>query len=234
MIKLDNVVFSYRKNTNVINSLSINIDPGELVGILGHNGAGKTTLFRIILGLLKPQCGTVIVGYPNNVGDNKGRVLSFMPENNGIYERLSAYQNLFFRARIAQKNLNIADTANSLLQQLRLVERANEQVLYWSNGMKKRLSLACALISQPKILMLDEPTNGIDPESLEIITNMLRELNNTGVTILINSHDLNLVQELCSRVIILQNGKLLYNGSFDEKPLKQLYLGMTNERSEND
>lgn len=225
MITYKNVSFQYSKNNDVINDLNLHIKEGSIHGVLGHNGAGKTTLFRLTLGLLKPQKGKILLGTND---------ISYMPTDNGLYEKLTGFQNIEFRAKIFKVSPSVLNTeANLLLKQLRILRRANESVLKWSTGMKKRLALACALIANPKILILDEPTNGIDPESLNIVVNMLKKINEKGVTILLSSQDLNFISKVCNYISIIQDGSLVYENSINvNKNIEDIYLKYTNSNSE--
>lgn len=220
MITYKNVSFYYSKNNYVINNLNLYVKKGNIHGIIGHNGAGKTTLFRLTLGLLKPQKGKIML---------KTNDISYMPPDNGLYQKLTAFQNIEFRARIFKISPKIfKPEANSLLKQLHILKRSNELVLKWSTGMKKRLALACTLIANPKILVLDEPTNGIDPESLNIVVNMLKRINEKGVTILLSSQDLNFISKVCNYISIIQNGNLVYENSIDtNKNIEDTYLKYT-------
>jgi len=231
VVKFENVFFSYNKRDLVINNVDLNIAQGQIHGILGHNGAGKTTTFRLLLGLLKPKSGLIQCdGFVSEDRNFPRGLISYMPESIGIYEKLTGFQNLEFRARTARvPHSQIRPKSKELLKSLRLLNRAHERAGYWSNGMKKRLSLACALISQPKLLLLDEPTSGIDPESLSIIRQILKKINNQGTTIILSSHDLNSVEKICTHISILQYGKLIYTGVLDGNisSLEEFYLKHT-------
>lgn len=228
MIKFENLYFSYNKNS-VIKNLSFEIKSGQILALLGHNGAGKTTIFRLMLGLVSSDKGQVTI---NNQLSNEHNYISFLPENNGIYENLSAYENLEFRARLANINVkNIRQYSNELLEKFNLRKKCNEQVYTWSNGMKKRLALACAMISKPKLLILDEPTNGIDPESLEILIDVIKELHNNGVTIVFSSHNLDFVSKISTQIMIIQDGQKVFYSDLDQlqDPLNKLYLKYTRD-----
>lgn len=202
MVKLDKISFSYKKKVPILEDVNLQINKGDIFGILGHNGAGKTTLFRIMLGLVKPQMGNVEIS-------TSLREIEYVPEEAGIYLKMSAVKNILFRAEInhVSNGQNMNNIIN-LLQQVSLDGRMEDSTVEnWSNGMKKRLAIVCSLVTNPKILFLDEPTNGLDPESLKIIREILLAENRKGMTIVINSHDLNTVSDLCNRIAIIQNGK---------------------------
>ena len=234
MLSIEHVTFCYKSQVKVVDDLSIHVDKGQILGLLGHNGAGKTTTLRLALGLLKPQSGNVTVGGYKlwNIAVPR-TLMTYMPETNGIYERLTGFQNLEFRARAAGMEINLIKTESEMwLDRLGISDRGKEQAGTWSKGLKQRLSLACALICQPSLLLLDEPTNGLDPESLSVVLDILQEVREKGATILMSSHDLNSVVTICGQISILQKGKVIYThaleGSFES--LQKKYLELTKDR----
>ena len=233
MVRIENISFSYNKKSNVLNNFNLEAKQEEIIGVLGHNGAGKTTLFRIILGLITPHSGKVVINSQiDSISKNQRGYISYMPENGGIYDKLNAFENLQFRAELSKLDKNRIHTdSEKLLEELSLLDRASEKVGFWSNGMRKRLSFACSLISNRRVLLLDEPTNGLDPVSLNIITNIILERKKTGNITLINSHDLTTIQELCNRIIIIQDGEKIYDGKVDQisSSLKEFYLQITSK-----
>ena len=234
MLFFEHVTFCYKSQVKVVDDVSIHVDKGQILGLLGHNGAGKTTTLRLILGLLKPQSGNVTVGGYELWNASVPRTLmAYMPEINGIYERLTGFQNLEFRARATGMDINqIKIKSEMWLDGLGILDRGSEKAGTWSKGLKQRLSLACALICEPSLLLLDEPTNGLDPESLSVVLDILRDLRERGTTIIMSSHDLNTVTAICSHVSILQKGQSIYmnavDGSFES--LQKTYLELTKDR----
>lgn len=209
----------------------MHVPQGQALALLGHNGAGKTTTLRLMVGLLRPQSGNISVGgfVPGSSRASRGMV-AYMPEVNGIYEKLTGFQNLEFRARAAWiQPEHIRHMSEQWLERLGLLQKGDEKAGFWSKGMKQRLSLACALICQPKLLLLDEPTNGLDPESLAIVVRLLQELHNEGMTMVLSSHDLHSAHQICTQVVILQNGRCIYAGTLegDAKSLQETYLKAT-------
>jgi len=198
---------------------------GQIWGILGHNGAGKTTLARLILGLLPPNKGAIQTSFQKSV--------SYLPESNGIYEKLTCYDNLIFRGEISGLSTEASKRrADNLLKELTLSNKKNERAAVLSQGMKKRLGLGCALMNPGNLIMLDEPTNGLDPESLEIIRKMISSFSGTESIVLINSHDLETVSQVCSHFMILQNGQKIYvadNNGNNKQSIKEIYLGVVKE-----
>lgn len=217
MITYNNLSFKYNKTRTVFNKFNLTIPKGEIYGLLGHNGAGKSTLFKLTLNLLKPDDGNILL--------NNDLKISYMPEKGGIYTKLNAFENLWFRARASKLNKNeIRRKSEKILTDLKLINRAMEPVCNWSNGMQKRLALACSIISNPDVILLDEPTNGIDPVSLNIVSELLLKLNSQGVSIIIASHDLNFIKKLASSVVIIQEGTLIYEEKIDNIDLEKVYL----------
>lgn len=207
------------------------IPQGQALALLGHNGAGKTTTLRLMMGLLRPHSGDIRVGgfMPGSSHTPRGMV-AYMPETTGVYEKLTGFQNLEFRARAAwMQPERIRGLSEQWLSRLGLLQKGNERAGFWSKGMKQRLSLACALISRPKLLLLDEPTNGLDPESLAVVVRLLQELHDEGTTIVLSSHDLHSVHQICAQAVILQNGRCVYAGSLEgnAESLRETYLQVT-------
>lgn len=231
MIRFKDVTFSYNKRAYTVEGLTTHIPQGQALALLGHNGAGKTTTLRLMLGILRPQSGDISVGgfVPGSSRAPRGMV-AYMPEVNGIYEKLTGFQNLEFRARAAWIQPEcIRRMSEKWLERLGLLERGDEKAGFWSKGMRQRLSLACALICQPRILLLDEPTNGLDPESLSIVVRLLQEVHDEGMTVVVSSHDLHSVHQICEQVVILQKGRCVYAGSLEgsAESLQELYLKAT-------
>jgi ABC-type multidrug transport system ATPase subunit len=229
VVEFKNVFFAYRKDEYVIDNLELKVKKGEIHGLLGHNGAGKTTIFRLIVGLLKPKKGSITFFSNMSYNNNSIDFISYMPETRGIYEKLNVVQNLEFRGLAEGLSMHeVKSRSSELLDKFMLNVKKNELAGYLSHGLQKRLSLSCALIKKPQLLLLDEPTNGIDPSSLKIISNFLKELNKNGTTIFISSHDLTSISKLCSSVTIIQNGRSIYNGKIsDIGSLEDIYLEKT-------
>lgn len=227
-LRFENITFSYNGKVNAVEDVSFHAEPGQILGLLGHNGAGKTTTLRLIAGLLQPQRGAVRVGdfVP---GDPRAprNLIAMLPESAGIYAKLTGFQNLEFRARAAGINHDqIRPLSAEWLARLGLADRGKDEAGYLSKGLRQRLALACALITRPQVLLLDEPTVGLDPESLEVVITILLQERTAGTTIVMSSHDLPSIARTCDRIIILQHARLIYDGATPENAdeLKQMYL----------
>jgi ABC-2 type transport system ATP-binding protein len=202
-----------------VDSVSFEVRPGEIYGLLGPNGAGKTTTISMISGLLKPDVGEVVVaGTPFWSDPQKAkRIMGVVPQELAIYEELSGRENLEFWGRMA--GLSASDSkshAAELLEALTLTDRAKDAVKTYSGGMKRRINLGCALLHKPKLLLLDEPTVGIDPQARLNILEFIRNLRETGTAILYTTHYLEEAELLCQRIGIIDQGRLLAEGTLKE------------------
>jgi ABC-2 type transport system ATP-binding protein len=202
-----------------VDSVSFEVRPGEIYGLLGPNGAGKTTSISMISGLLKPDAGEVSVAgasFWSNPQQAKS-IMGVVPQELAIYEELSGRENLEFWGRMAGLSSGDAKSrANELLAALTLTDRADDAVKKYSGGMKRRINLGCALLHHPKLLLLDEPTVGIDPQARMNILEFIRNLRATGTGILYTTHYLEEAESLCQRIGIIDHGKLLAEGTFSE------------------
>jgi len=193
----------------VLRGIDFTVQKGEVFGFLGPNGAGKTTTMRIILGLLKPTSGQAMVLQETLEKSRELRKrVGVLLEEEGLYPRLSAYDNLEYFARLYEAD-GVAQRINETLGIVGLKGREREKVGYYSKGMKRRLGLARAILHKPEILLMDEPSSGLDPEAQKLVRDLILELSRgKGVTIFLNSHDLDEVQRICTRVAILQRGEI--------------------------
>lgn len=228
MIKVKNIEFAYNKKKLILKDINLEAMKREITAIIGHNGAGKTTIFKCILDLNKPLIGSV--EFYNHKEDERlfKTNISYMPDSGGFYPLLSPYDNLLFRASFYNKKNEAKKAASFWLEKLKLNKSMAKLAGQLSHGMQKRLSFACALINNPNILLLDEPTNGLDPESNDIMMKILGELKKEDNTILINTHDLNLVREICNQILFLQDGVIIDKKNVNEinDNLKDYYLEM--------
>jgi len=219
VIETTNLTKHYRDKV-VVNELNLKVDQGEIFGFLGPNGAGKTTTILMLLGLSEPTQGHALVcGFnPTRQPIEVKKLVGYLPENPGFYEDMSARENLRYIARL---NLISDDESNrsitNLLEQVGLAEDGDRLVNEFSRGMKQRLGIAEVLVKNPKVVILDEPTLGIDPDGatriLDLITGLSRD---RGLTVLLSSHLLHQVQETCHRIGIIVKGRLIVQGALDQ------------------
>jgi len=197
-----------------VEDLSFEVWRGDVYGFLGPNGSGKSTTIRAILGLVKPTSGEIrVFGRP--VGGPEGREgLAGFVDTPGFYGYLSARDNLRLLAA-ADKRKNEPPLAR-VLKTVGLADRARDKVRTYSTGMKQRLAIAAALLREPELLILDEPTNGLDPGGMRDIRALVRKLSEEGLTIFLSSHLLAEVEQLCHRVAMIGRGRLLAEGDLDE------------------
>lgn len=218
IITIDNVCKNYKTKKALVN-ITLSIKQGEMFGLLGVNGAGKTTLIKILCGLTRKTSGTITI---NNFNLDKDidkikEIIDISPQETSVANNLSVKENLEFFANIY--NNNDTDTINEVVDIFNLNEVLNQRAKTLSGGYKRRLSIAIALISKPKILFLDEPTLGLDVFARRELWTIIKKLQK-NITIILTSHYLEEVENLCDRVAILSNGELLKTGTIEE--IKQI------------
>ena len=199
-------------STVALNGVSLSVEAGEVFGFLGPNGAGKTTTLSIAAGLLNADSGSVkLFGKPFTRSDLAARHLVGMgTQDLSIYPDLTAAENLrFFGKLYGLRGARLQARVAAVLASVGLTDRANDRAGTFSGGMKRRLNLAAAVVHEPKLLFLDEPTAGVDPQSRNHIFEQVKRLNDTGLTVVYTSHYLEEVQALCKRIAIIDGGKLL-------------------------
>lgn len=204
------------KGKIIVENISFSINKGDVVGFLGPNGAGKTTVIKLILGLIKISGGNVEI---NGFDIQKDFVKAIekvgaIVENPDLYMYLSGLDNLKIQAN-CYKNIS-RKRINEVIKIVGLENRIKDKVSTYSLGMKQRLGIAEALINNPELLILDEPTNGLDIEGIIEIRNLIKELANQGMAILISSHNLTEIDNLCNRIIAIKNGKIVANDTIEE------------------
>ena len=203
----------FRKRQVALKDVSLTVERGEIFGLLGPNGAGKTTFLKIMLGIIRKSGGKAsLLGYP--AGSRKGRKLvGYLPEHLRVPAHLTGYQALEFFGNLSNVPTSVVrEKRGPLLETVGLVDRAKDNVKQYSKGMLQRLGLAQALLHEPELLVLDEPTDGLDPKARAEMRQIIRDLQNRGVTIFLNSHLLQEVEMICQRVAILDKGQLRYCG----------------------
>ena len=233
-----NGLFKAYKRFTAVDNLSFTIEPGEIVGLLGPNGAGKTTAMRCIAGILRPTSGEVLVDGANIVTDQARAKagLAFVPEVPSLYELLTVEEHLRFVAMCFGTTQIYESEKETLLKRYALESKRNDLVATLSKGMRQKLSVACALIHQANVFLLDEPIIGIDPEGVRELKNELLRAKNEGASILISTHLLDTAEHLCDRVVILQAGRKVAEGSLADlqrmmgqegKSLEDVFLAIT-------
>ena len=219
-----------------LDSVSFEVDQGDIFGFLGHNGAGKTTTINILTTLLKPTSGQVIIsGFDIREKELEvKRIIGYVPENVQLYDTLTAYENLKFFAELS--GLDAIDRKiDEVLEFLNAAHYAHKKIQSLSKGMRQRIGLAQAIIHKPEILFLDEPTSGLDPMGVKELRDIIVRLNREeGITVFMNTHLLSEVTKTCKTIGVLNHGKLIYHDSLsntmnrfkDESSLEDIYLRM--------
>jgi len=213
-------------NKAAVENLSMSISEGEIFGFLGPNGAGKSTTILMMIGLTEPTSGKASVfGYDSTREPLMvKRIAGYFPEKVGFYNDMTARENLGYTARLNNiPDTEIPEKIDNALKLVGLSDVGSQIVKQYSRGMKQRLGIADVLIKEPKLIILDEPTAGLDPEGASQILDTIADMNkNRNITIIISSHQLNLVQRICHRVAILSEGKKVADGTIEELGRKML------------
>lgn len=218
MLKVSKLVKRYGDNL-AVSDISFSVSPGEIYGLLGPNGAGKSTTINIITGLIRKDGGTVTIdGLDLDKSLQQAKhLLGIVPQDLAIYNDLTAYQNVsFFGALYGLKGAALKRQAMETLALVGLEDKAKSKVKTFSGGMKRRLNIACGLVHRPKILILDEPTVGIDPQSRNHIMESILKLNKEGMTIVYTTHYMEEAEQLCNRIAIMDMGQIVAQGNLSE------------------
>jgi ABC-2 type transport system ATP-binding protein len=236
LVHIDNVTktFGYKV---ALKDVSFSVPSGQICGLLGPNGAGKTTLFRLLMGILKATDGKLTIGGLDAFEDRVPvkRLIGFLPDEPVFYSYLSGYEVLELSA--AMHGLDVSATMSRIspiLSKLRLSEDINAYAEDYSRGMKKKLGLLLAMLHQPRLLVLDEPTNGLDVESTHLFYDLIFETAGQGTTVLFSTHLMDHVTKLCSHAVIINEGTVVAKGSLEElrstygeNSLEDIFLKLT-------
>ena len=207
------------ENTTAVDKLDLTISQGEFFSILGPNGAGKTTTLKLVAGLLKPSAGTISVnGYDINKHTmHVKKLISFIPDVPFVYEKLSGREFLYFIGELYKKNRKQCESeAERLLELFHMEDYGDQLMESYSHGMKQKVVICSALLHDPRIILIDEPMVGLDPKSIRLVKDILRERADHGTTIFMSTHTLNLAEEISDRIGIIHNGHLVGLGTVDE------------------
>ncbi len=216
MIQIDGLEFSYPGSaTPAVDGLSLSIRDGVLFGLLGPNGSGKTTLISLIVGLLKPSAGRLMLGM--GTGGDAAPHVAYVPQEYAFYPQLSVNENLRFFAGVSSVPARQrAARIDAAVEATALGDVRRTRAGRLSGGLKRRLNLALGLVNEPDLLLLDEPTVGIDPHSRHFILESIRSIHRTGTTVVYTSHYMEEVEALCQEIGILDHGRLIARGSLHE------------------
>ncbi|MCM8760450.1 MAG: ABC transporter ATP-binding protein [Candidatus Omnitrophica bacterium] len=211
-------IYTLGRNKQVValNNVTMGIEEGEIFGILGPNGSGKTTCFKLLLGIIFPTDGEIEIMGENKYSVTAKKIIGFLPENPYYYDYLTGPEILMFYGKLFDIPVSIISSrTEELLHLVGLYDARNLALRHYSKGMLERIGLAASLINDPKILILDEPTTGLDPIGCKETRDLLIKLNRAGKTILLSSHFLSEVERVCTRIAIFHRGYLLSSGTLD-------------------
>jgi ABC-2 type transport system ATP-binding protein len=199
--------------TTAVNDLSVTISDGEMLALLGPNGAGKTTLIRMIVGLIRPDEGSVERAFASGSERPRG-VLGYLPEERGLYQDMPIHATLSFFGRMQGMSQRAAgDAASTWLERLGLDARKGEKIKSLSKGNQQKVQFAAAILHRPRLAILDEPFSGLDPINQEIFLDLIRELRAGGTTVIFSAHQMTLVERLADRVCLMSGGRLVLEGT---------------------
>lgn len=238
MIVFDQVRRSYGDRV-AVDGLSLRVAAGELYSLLGHNGAGKTTTLKLLVGLLRPESGSITVGGYDVVAEPRlaASLIGYVPDQPYLYEKLTGREFLQFVA--SMHGLDAAHSARAIdreVERFELADFADELTERYSHGMKQRMVFAAAMLNSPRALVLDEPLVGLDPHSIRLVKDLLCAEGRAGMCVLMSTHTLAAAEEISHRVGIMDHGKLIFDGTIAELrkrfpgahlSLESMYLAMT-------
>jgi ABC-2 type transport system ATP-binding protein len=236
LVQIDRVTKSFGEKI-ALDDVSFAVPTGQICGLLGPNGAGKTTLFRLLMGILKATSGRLLIDGLDAFEDRVEvkRQIGFLPDEPVFYSYLSGYEILGLSAAMHGLDARAAmQRIEPLIASLRLAEDIHNYAEEYSRGMKKKLGLLLAMIHQPKLLVLDEPTNGLDVESTHLFYELMQEQVRLGITVLFSTHLMDHVARLCSHAVIVNRGSVVAHGSLEElrsrsgqTDLEEMFLQLT-------
>ncbi|MBQ3512198.1 MAG: ABC transporter ATP-binding protein [Lachnospiraceae bacterium] len=215
ILEVKNITKRY-EDLVAVNDISFSVEKGEILGIVGPNGAGKSTTMNMISGLLVPDDGTILFeegmkfkGWHEHIG--------LVPQDLAIYPDLSAKENVtFFAALYGLKGGELKKQVDEALKTVGLLEQGKKHSEKFSGGMKRRLNIACAIAHNPKLIIMDEPTVGIDPQSRNYILEGIKKLKKAGTTVIYTSHYMEEVEEICDRILIVDHGRIVESGTIED------------------
>jgi ABC-2 type transport system ATP-binding protein len=237
MIEITDLVKRYSSIT-AVKGINLHVKPGEVFGFLGPNGAGKTTTIKMLVGILRPTSGLIKINGIDVAQDPIAAktITGFIPDRPYIYEKLTAMEFLHFIAGLYDMPEDeTIERSKELLAMFELQEWADALVAQFSHGMRQRLIMSAAFLHRPKLIVVDEPMVGLDPKGARLVKRLFREAADSGMTIFMSTHTLEIAQEVCDRVAIINKGEIIAGGTMDElreksgsqKGLEQIFLDLT-------
>ena len=217
ILKVDRIN-KYYKSVQAVKDISFTLEKGDIFAFLGPNGAGKTTTLRILLDIIKADSGQI----EWNISERKGKLpnvndIGYLPEERGLYTDVPVIKSLVYLASIRGANPKVArKSAYEWLEKLDLVDRAKEKLQVLSKGNQQKIQFVASILHKPKFAILDEPFSGMDPINQEKFIDYIKDLNATGTTILLSSHQMQLVEKIANKIFLINNGQELYNGKLED------------------
>jgi ABC-2 type transport system ATP-binding protein len=238
MLKLTNLTKKFG-NFIAVNNINLEINAGDFFGFLGQNGAGKTTTIKMITGLYAPTNGTIHIGgfdiQKNHI--EAKQLIGYIPDQPFLYEKLTGREFLFFCGGLYKIEKNkLKKIIDETIDQLKIEQWVDKRTEEYSQGMKQRIAIASALLHNPRLLVVDEPMIGLDPQSALVVKNVLKKKASEGVAIFMSTHSLNIAEEICSRIGIIKDGQMIFEDKkivveqiigTDHQDLESLFLHLT-------
>lgn len=237
-LEISQITFSYNQTADkpappdseyALRDFAMSVESGEIHALLGPNGAGKSTLMRLITGQLRGYRGSIVIYGKNNDDRQALTSVGYAPQPISVYTSLTAWENLRIFGTMAGLSEDLLkERSNTVLQETELLPYAQKRASTYSGGMLRRLNLAVALLHMPRLLLLDEPTVGVDPQSRNHIYETLKKMNTSGITIVLCTHMMDEAQKMCSKVTMLDRGSVIYSGAMSEiDNLEKFFLERT-------
>ena len=237
MLNLTHVSKTYNKTHKAVDDISINIEPGQIVGFIGPNGAGKTTTLKMITGLLNPDAGSLLINGHDIVKDPETakRQFGFVSDNPNSFLKLKGLEFLNFVADMYDVDSSTRHELIIQYSRLLSIEGAlNQKIASYSHGMRQKVMVIAALLHDPNLLILDEPLTGLDPQSSYHLKELMKERASVGKSVFFSTHVLEVAEKLCDRIIMINKGQIIYTGTLqdlkdqhEDKSLEEIFLGMT-------
>ena len=221
-VEVSHVVKSFADKT-VVDDLSFSVTQGEIFGLIGPNGAGKTTTIRMIMDIIKPDSGEVTV-YGEKFGEATQNNLGYLPEERGLYKKLRVLETIIYLASLKGMDRRRAEEkAGELLEQTGMLTNKGKKIEEMSKGMSQIIQFIVTITHDPQLVILDEPFSGLDPVNVELLRDMCVDLKNQGKAVILSAHQMNQVEELCDRILMVNNGRAVLYGDLAE--IKSRYRG---------
>ena len=200
----------------VVNDVSFTVNPGEILGLIGPNGAGKTTTIRMMMDIIKPDHGDIkILG--EKINENSKNLIGYLPEERGLYRKMNVIDSIVYFASLkGMDNQTARQRSDELLKRVDMLPHKNKKVEELSRGMGQIIQVIVTVIHDPKLIILDEPTAGLDPVNAQLLKDMMVELRNRGKSVIMSTHRMNEIEELCDRVLMINQGKVVLYGGLSE------------------